>query len=265
MPWLDFPAHASATGISGSLREPDFSAGRGGLTALDATTGKVLWQHKLPSMDFGAATVANDVVFTSNYDGTIYAFDTQTGKTLWTTKAPAGINSFPAIDGDTLLVGAGTPGFSRSRSSSSSPTRFSSQPPSRRPAMRTLTIIVLAAVAMAARARPTRLGERRRSAPPQRPPRSKAASSASRSRRSRWRSPGRSRSTSRTPATWPTTSRSTARQTPLIQPGPHGQARRQLQEEGKFSYLCTVPGHAAAGMRGVHGSLTITNTTRRRQ
>jgi outer membrane protein assembly factor BamB len=44
---------------------------------------------------------------------TIYAFDTQTGKTLWTTKAPAGINSFPAIDGDTLLVGAGAAGFNK--------------------------------------------------------------------------------------------------------------------------------------------------------
>ena len=65
----------------------------------------------LPSMDFGAATVANDVVFTSDYAGTIYAFDTHTGKTLWTTKAPAGINSFPSIDGDTLLVGAGATGF----------------------------------------------------------------------------------------------------------------------------------------------------------
>jgi len=64
-------------------------------------------------MDFGAATVANDVVFTSTYAGTVYAFDTQTGKTLWTTKAPAGINSFPAIDGDTLLVGAGTTGFDK--------------------------------------------------------------------------------------------------------------------------------------------------------
>jgi outer membrane protein assembly factor BamB len=50
-------------------------------------------------------------VFTSNYAGTVYAFDTQTGKTLWTTKAPAGINSFPAIDGDTLLIGASTTGF----------------------------------------------------------------------------------------------------------------------------------------------------------
>jgi hypothetical protein len=56
---------------------------------------------------------AYDVVFTSTYAGTVYAFDTQTGKTLWTTKAPAGINSFPAIDGDTLLVGAGTTGFDK--------------------------------------------------------------------------------------------------------------------------------------------------------
>ena len=58
-----------------------------------------------------AATVANDVVFTSDYAGTIYGFDTQTGKTLWTAKAPAGINAFPSIDGDTLLVGAGATGF----------------------------------------------------------------------------------------------------------------------------------------------------------
>jgi alcohol dehydrogenase (cytochrome c) len=110
VPWLDFPARASASGLAGGFAS-NYRTGRGGFTAVDAATGKVLWQHKLPSMDFGAATVANDVVFTSTYAGTIYGFDTQTGKTLWTTKAPAGINSFPAIDGDTLLVGAAAPGF----------------------------------------------------------------------------------------------------------------------------------------------------------
>jgi outer membrane protein assembly factor BamB len=111
VPWNDFAASASATGLAGSLIKQDFSQGRAGFTAADAATGKVLWQRKLPSLDFGAATVANDVVFTSTYAGTVYAFDTQTGKTLWTAKAPAGINAFPAIDGDTLLVGAGTTGF----------------------------------------------------------------------------------------------------------------------------------------------------------
>jgi glucose dehydrogenase len=113
VPWNDFPARAGATGLSGSLVTQDFSKGRGGFTAVDTATGGVLWQRKLPSMDFGAATVANDVVFTSTYAGTVYAFDTQTGKTLWTTRAPAGINSFPAIDGNTLLVGAGTTGLHR--------------------------------------------------------------------------------------------------------------------------------------------------------
>jgi len=114
VPWLNFPTHASASGLPGGLTASvSFKTGRGGLTAVNATTGKVLWQRKLPSMDFGAATVANDVVFTSTYAGTVYAFDTTTGKTLWTTKAPAGINSFPAIDGDTLLVTAATTGFDK--------------------------------------------------------------------------------------------------------------------------------------------------------
>ena len=108
VPWLDLAATASRTGQVGGF---NFRAGRGGLAALDPASGKVLWKHNLPSEDFGAATVANDVVFTSDYAGTIYAFDTPTGKTLWTAKAPAGINSFPAIDGDTLIVGAAAPGF----------------------------------------------------------------------------------------------------------------------------------------------------------
>ncbi len=108
VPWLDLAARASASGQVGGF---NFKAGRGGLTAVNPRTGKVLWQRKLPSMNFGGAAVANDVVFTSDYAGTIYAFDTATGKTLWTAKAPAGVNSFPAIDGDTLLVGAAASGF----------------------------------------------------------------------------------------------------------------------------------------------------------
>ena len=110
VPWVDFPAKASASGLSGGFAT-NFKDGRGGIAALDAANGKVLWQNKLPFENFGGATVANDVVFTSDYSGTVYGFDTQTGKTLWTAKAPAGINSFPAIDGDTVLVGAGAAGF----------------------------------------------------------------------------------------------------------------------------------------------------------
>jgi outer membrane protein assembly factor BamB len=105
IPWLDLGSRATGKGLVGSS---NFNLGRGGLTAVDAASGRVLWERKLPSIDLGAATVANDVVFTSTYAGRVYAFDTNTGKTLWTTRARAGINSFPAIDGDTLLVSAAT-------------------------------------------------------------------------------------------------------------------------------------------------------------
>jgi alcohol dehydrogenase (cytochrome c) len=111
VPWVDFPVHAGSTGFTGFATK--FNAGRGGFTALDPASGAVLWEHKLPALVLGAATVANDVVFTSTYAGSVYAFDTKTGNTLWTAKAPAGINSFPAVDGDTLLVGAGTAGFDK--------------------------------------------------------------------------------------------------------------------------------------------------------
>ena len=110
VPYVNLAVTASATGPTGGL---NFKTGGGGLTAVNATTGKAVWQHKLPTMDFGGAAVANDVVFTSDYAGTVYALDTQTGKTLWTATAPAGINSFPAVDGNTLLVGAAAAGFSK--------------------------------------------------------------------------------------------------------------------------------------------------------
>jgi alcohol dehydrogenase (cytochrome c) len=114
VPWLDLGIQASANGpATANFGIGDFKNGRGGLTAINAATGAVAWQHKLPSMDVGAATVANDVVFTSDYAGTLYAFDTRTGKTLWTQKTPAGINAFPAVDGDTLLVGSAAAGFTK--------------------------------------------------------------------------------------------------------------------------------------------------------
>jgi outer membrane protein assembly factor BamB len=109
VPWLNLCAQASATTFSvpGSV----FAKATGGLTAFDAATGKVKWQKALPHPDFGAATVANDVVFTSDFTGKIYAFSTTTGKQLWTAQAPAGINAFPAVTDHMLLVGAGTPGL----------------------------------------------------------------------------------------------------------------------------------------------------------
>ena len=41
------------------------------------------------------------------------------------------------------------------------------------------------------------------------------------------------------------------KQTPLIQPGQTAKLAVAFTKNGKYPYLCTVPGHAEAGMKGV--------------
>jgi outer membrane protein assembly factor BamB len=91
------------------LASVDVSSGRGELVALDAATGRMRWKDALPQPDFGCATAAAGVVFTSTFDGRLYGLDTSTGKQLWRAQLPAGINACPALAGDMLLVGAGVP------------------------------------------------------------------------------------------------------------------------------------------------------------
>ena len=85
------------------------SAGKGRLVALDAATGRALWVQRLPSPNFGCATVSNDVVFTSTFDGTAYGFAAEDGSILWRVRMRAGINACPAVLGDVVLFGAGAP------------------------------------------------------------------------------------------------------------------------------------------------------------
>ena len=41
------------------------------------------------------------------------------------------------------------------------------------------------------------------------------------------------------------------KRTPLLQPGKTARLVVTFKKKGKYPYLCTVPGHAAAGMKGV--------------
>ena len=102
VPWLDLCFKGSATGLTGGGKPSS------GLAAVAAATGAVRWKHVFrAAIDSGAATVANDVVFTSTLDGTIDALSTRTGAVLWRTKTPAGVNSFPAVTRTMLIVGTG--------------------------------------------------------------------------------------------------------------------------------------------------------------
>ncbi len=81
--------------------------GTGEFVAVDVATGRIKWNVKLDSSPYGAATIANDLVFTTTFDGTLHAFGVDTGKEVWSTKLSAGTNAPVAVAGDTLIT-AGT-------------------------------------------------------------------------------------------------------------------------------------------------------------
>ena len=53
----------------------DLESGTGGIVALDAATGQVLWENEYDVMALGAVTAINDLVFSSTYDGRMFALD----------------------------------------------------------------------------------------------------------------------------------------------------------------------------------------------
>ncbi|MET0305524.1 MAG: PQQ-binding-like beta-propeller repeat protein [Solirubrobacterales bacterium] len=80
----------------------------GELVALDVKTGALKWKHEFSTAPpFGFTTVANDLVFSTTYDGKVQAFDTGSGRLTWQETLPAGTNSGVAISGDMMVVGAG--------------------------------------------------------------------------------------------------------------------------------------------------------------
>jgi mono/diheme cytochrome c family protein len=80
------------------------SSSTGDVTAISVKTGTVVWKDALPSMGFSAVTVSNNLVFTSDYDGTVMAFNRMTGKRVWKYQLPAYTNGPLVIQGNTMVV-----------------------------------------------------------------------------------------------------------------------------------------------------------------
>ena len=89
--------------------ELGFAEGSGELVALDLATGAVRWKTTLPQPPYGAATVANDLVLTTTFDGVVWALDRETGAIVWRGQLPAGTNATVAVAGDWLLTAASFP------------------------------------------------------------------------------------------------------------------------------------------------------------
>lgn len=81
----------------------------GEVEALDLATGKVIWDTKVPSLPLGAATVSNDLVFTTLYSGELLALNRETGAIVFERKLPTSSNAPITVFGNTVLVPAGGP------------------------------------------------------------------------------------------------------------------------------------------------------------
>jgi outer membrane protein assembly factor BamB len=102
----NYPMQLKSMASFGTL---NVNIAKGVMVAINQATGKIKWQHHFAHSPYGAATVTNDLVFTTTFDGTIWALNKNTGEVVWHHKLPAGTNAPVAIDGDTVLTGAGFP------------------------------------------------------------------------------------------------------------------------------------------------------------
>ena len=101
---------ASQWSAKAGLGKADFGAGTGEMLALDLATGRILWDAKLSQMADGDATVVNDLVFTTTFDGYLVALERTSGRITWRQKLPAFTNAPIAVQDDTLITAASFPG-----------------------------------------------------------------------------------------------------------------------------------------------------------
>jgi polyvinyl alcohol dehydrogenase (cytochrome) len=97
--------------VSPAVQGDDLQITWGSWSAMDAATGKILWQtaDPNPGIDFGAVSVANGVVYAgSQYSsGFMYALDAATGKIHWSFQSGGSIEDGPSIVGNFVYWGSG--------------------------------------------------------------------------------------------------------------------------------------------------------------
>jgi alcohol dehydrogenase (cytochrome c) len=87
----------------------DITKGTGVVVAINKATGRIAWFHRFAQSPYGAASVTNDVLFTTTFGGTVWALSTRTGKALWHAQLAAGTNAPVAIAGNTVITAGSFP------------------------------------------------------------------------------------------------------------------------------------------------------------
>ena len=102
-------ATPSAATLSGNTVYMSFPSGA--VTALNATTGAVIWDHLLPGSQyrggsFTSPALSGNTLFVGANSGGFYALDAGTGQPLWQQNIGTWVSAGPAISGNTVVVGA---------------------------------------------------------------------------------------------------------------------------------------------------------------
>jgi outer membrane protein assembly factor BamB len=98
-----FGAVDGTEAVANATGRTQLQDGTSELVAIDVNTGVILWQVDYPEPAFGAATVVNDLVFTSTFMGTLYAHNREDGSEVWRYETHGAINGWPAVAGDTIV------------------------------------------------------------------------------------------------------------------------------------------------------------------
>jgi outer membrane protein assembly factor BamB/plastocyanin len=213
-----------------------YSTGKGEMVALDLATGKVLWDRKLPQMAFGDATVTNDLVFTTTYDGKVIALSRSTGAIVWQEQLSAGTNSAVSINGDMLITAAS---FPTGKGQKPEIVAYSLNPPAGGPTTQPAPSFgASSSQAPSAAAKGTTVQV-------------KGGEFFFRLSSKSLAKPGKVTFVFKNVGQLAHDFKINGNVTPLLQPGKTANLVVTIKKPGNYPYLCTVPGHAQAGMKGV--------------
>ncbi len=79
----------------------------GEVVALDARSGRKVWDTHVPGDPTGGITLVNNLVLTATLQGSVIALSRSTGKIVWQIRAPGGINGWMSVAGQTIVVPVG--------------------------------------------------------------------------------------------------------------------------------------------------------------
>jgi alcohol dehydrogenase (cytochrome c) len=102
---INIPVIATSLNTADGNKDGDSISGE--VEALSLATGTVEWDTKVSTMPLGAATVSNDLVFTTLFTGELLALNRATGAIVYRLKLPTSTNAPIAVFGNTVLVPAG--------------------------------------------------------------------------------------------------------------------------------------------------------------